>query len=88
MNLINKPIPVVYEFDNAGIINPCKFFVTDEDGIEIEFNIKRIIRRDKEKLSLNVYGYTFTCEIIVDEKIALCDLKVNMETSEWILFRM
>ncbi|PPK49437.1 hypothetical protein [Clostridium algidicarnis] len=88
MNLINKPISVVYEFDNAGIINPHKFIFTNEAGMENEFNIKRIIRRDKEKLGPDVYGYTFTCEIIVNEKIALCDLKVNMKTSEWILFRM
>lgn len=88
MKLLNKPIEVAAYLDSAGIIKPVRFRSVNEDGSSTLFNIKRSIRRDKEKLSENTYMYTFTCEVIVDEKVVLCDLKYNLQTKEWILFRM
>ena len=88
MTLLNKPIEVAAHLDSAGIIKPISFKNVNEDGTTTSFKIQRSIRRDKEKLGENAYIYTFTCEVIVDEKTILCDLKFNVQTKEWVLFRM
>ena len=88
MTLLNKPIEVAAYLDSAGIIKPVSFKNVNEDGSTTLFHIQRSIRRDKEKLGKDTYIYTFTCEVIVDEKTVLCDLKFNVQTKEWILFRM
>ncbi|MBC8059888.1 MAG: hypothetical protein H7Y18_04400 [Clostridiaceae bacterium] len=88
MTLLNKPIEVAAYLDSAGIIKPLRFKDLNEDGSTTLFQIKRSIRRDKEKLGEDNYIYTFTCEVIVEGKIVLCDLKYNVQTKEWILFRM
>jgi hypothetical protein len=88
MKLLNKPIEVAAYLDSAGIIKPVRFRNINEDGSSTLVQIERSIRRDREKIGENAYIYTFTCEIIIDEKIVLCDLKYNVQTKEWILFRM
>ena len=88
MTLLNKPIEVTAYLDSAGIIKPVKFKNVNDDGTTTLFNIQRSIRRDREKLGEGVYVYTFTCEVIVDEKTILCDLKYNVQTKAWVLFRM
>ena len=88
MTLLNKPIEVAAYLDSAGIIKPVRFKNVNEDGSTTLFRIQRSIRRDKEKLGEGTYIYTFTCEVIVDEKTVLCDLKYNVQTKEWVLFRM
>ena len=88
MTLLNKPIEVAAYLDSAGIIKPVKFKNVNEDGSTTLFQIQRSIRRDKEKLGEGTYIYTFTCEVLVDEKTVLCDLKYNVQTKDWVLFRM
>jgi len=88
MTLINKPIEVTAYLDSAGIIKPQRFNTKNEDGSKTLFQIQRSIRRDKEKIGENSYMYTFTCEVLVDGKTVLCDLKYNVQTKEWVLFRM
>ena len=88
MTLINKPIEVAAYLDSAGIIKPLRFKNLNEDGSKTLFQIQRSIRRDKEKIGENSYMYTFTCEVLVDGKTVLCDLKYNVQTKEWVLFRM
>ena len=88
MTLLNKPIEVTAYLDSAGIIKPQKFKAINEDGSKTLFQIQRSIRRDKEKIGENSYMYTFTCEVLVDGKTVLCDLKYNVQTKEWVLFRM
>ena len=88
MTLLNKPIEVTANLDSAGIIRPLRFKNLNDDGSTTLFQIQRSIRRDKEKLGEDNYIYTFTCEVIVDEKTVLCDLKYTVKTKEWVLFRM
>ena len=46
-----------------------------------------IIGKYKDKIGGD-YTYTFTCEIIKDNMKMLCDLRLNLSTNEWILYRM
>lgn len=87
MNIVNKSVQVVTTVDGAGIIKPLSFFVTDADEIGDMINVERLLRRDKEKIGGD-YVYTFTCEIIKDNMKMLCDLKLNLSTQEWSLYRM
>lgn len=86
MNIVDKSVQVVTKNDGAGIVKPLRFFITDDESREV-INIKRLVRRDKEKIGED-YIYTFTCEIIKDNMKMLCDLRLNLSTNEWILYRM
>lgn len=86
MNIIDKSVQVVTKTDKAGIVKPQCFFITDDEIGEV-INVERLVRRDKEKIGGD-YTYTFTCEIIKDNKKMLCDLRLNLSTNEWILYRM
>ena len=88
LNLLNKPIDVASHLDSAGIIKPINFKITNEDGSLSIFYINRSIRRDKEKLDNDTYVYNFTCEVTVDEKVKLCDLRYNSKNKTWKLYRM
>ncbi|BCZ45898.1 hypothetical protein psyc5s11_19650 [Clostridium gelidum] len=87
MNIVDKSIQVVTKTDGAGIVKPLCFSIADDnEGGEV-INIERLVRRDKEKIGGD-YTYTFTCEIIKDNMKRLCDLRLNLRTNEWILYRM
>jgi hypothetical protein len=87
MNIVNKPVQVVSALDRAGIIKPVCIFIVDgpEQGEAITVN--RLIRRDKEKIQ-GSQVMTFTCEINEKNRKKLCDLRFNMDTEEWILYRI
>jgi len=86
MNIVDKSVQVVTKTDSAGIVKPLSFFITDDESREV-INVERLLRRDKEKIGGD-YTYTFTCEIIKDNTKMLCDLRLNLSTNEWILYRM
>jgi len=87
MNIVDKSIKVVTTTDSAGIVKPLCFSITDDDESGEVIYVERLIRRDKEKIGGD-YTYTFTCEIIKDNTKMLCDLRLNLSTNEWILYRM
>jgi hypothetical protein len=87
MNIVNKSVQVVTTTDRAGIIKPLCFFISDAGEIGDVTNVERLVRRDKEKIGGD-YIYTFTCEIIKDNMKMLCDLRLNLSTDEWSLYRM
>ena len=86
MNIVDKSVQVVTKTDSAGIIKPLCFFITGDESREV-IDVERLVRRDKEKIGGD-YTYTFTCEIIKDNMKMLCDLRLNLSTNEWILYRM
>ena len=86
MNIVDKSVQVVTKTDGAGIVKPLCFSITDDESGEA-INVERLVRRDKEKIGGD-YTYTFTCEIIKDNIKMLCDLRLNLSTNEWILYRM
>jgi hypothetical protein len=87
MNIVDKSVQVVTTTDRAGIVKPLGFFSTDAGEIEDVINVERLVRRDKEKIGGD-YIYTFTCEIIKDNMKMLCDLRLNLSTNEWSLYRI
>lgn len=86
MSIVNKPVQVVTTTDRAGIIKPLCFFTTDSE-MENVINVERLVRRDKERIGGD-YIYTFTCEVIKDDMKILCDLRFNLSTEEWSLYKM
>lgn len=87
MKIVDKSVQVITTTDGAGIVKPVCFFITDDSEVVNVINVERLVRRDKEKIGED-YIYTFTCEIIRDNMKMLCDLRLNLTTEEWSLYRM
>ncbi|OOM73781.1 hypothetical protein [Clostridium sp. BL-8] len=87
MKIVDKLVQVITTTDGAGIVKPLSFFIIDDSEALDVINVERLVRRDKEKIGGD-YVYTFTCEIIKDNMKMLCDLRLNLSTEEWSLYRM
>lgn len=87
MKVIAKPIEVVAWFDLSGKINPVRFKITNEDESNSVIKIDRIICIDKEKLAGNNM-LVFKCQSIIDGVERIYELKYELSTCRWILFKI
>ena len=87
MRTIAKPIQMVNWMDEEGLITPVRFRIMNEDGAATVVPIMRIHRTDKQRIAGNI-NYTFHCEININERIMLCEIRYNLENCRWILFKL
>lgn len=86
MKVIAKPVDVIAWFENKGNINPIKFRIECEDSSYKVVKIDKILLRDKEKLAGNVMQ-VFRCSSLIDGVQKIYELKYEVSTSKWILFK-
>ncbi len=87
MDVLLKPIEVVASFTQNGRISPIRFrVITDESGYETIF-VSRISRRRRERTGKSFIDiYTCTGQVLGKEK--LFELKYEITSGEWTLYRM
>jgi hypothetical protein len=82
-----KPIDMVCWFEKTGIPHPVRFKITKEDESETVIKIDKVITVDKEKLAGNVM-LVFKCQSVINNAARLFELKYELSTCKWILFKM
>jgi len=87
MKVIAKPIEMVAWTDTKGIINPVRFKITKEDGTNSVVKIDKVISVEKEKLAGNNM-LVYKCQSVINETKRLYELKYELATSRWILFKI
>lgn len=87
MEVLLKPIEVVANFSPEGRISPIRFrVITDETGYETIY-INNISRRRRERAGKSFIDiYTCTGQVMGAEK--LLELKYEISSGEWSLYRM
>ncbi|MDD6794247.1 MAG: hypothetical protein PUE01_02370 [Clostridiaceae bacterium] len=86
MRVIAKPIEMVAWFENEGRINPVRFRLEDENEKRV-IKIDKVLKREKEKLAGNP-NMVFTCTSNVDGVEKIFEVKYEINTFKWILFKM
>jgi len=87
MKVVAKPIEMVAWTDTKGNINPVRFKITKEDETSSVVKIDKVISVDKEKLAGNNM-LVFKCQSTVNGADKLYEIKYELSSCRWILFKI
>ena len=86
LKVVAKPIEVVAWFDKIGTVHPVRFrIVQDEETTTVI--IDKIINQIETKLA-GIYMLVFTCQSLINDKEKLYEIKYEISTHRWILFKI
>jgi hypothetical protein len=86
MKVLAKPIEVVAWFDTKGEVHPTRFRINIEDEEKV-IKIGRVKKRGLEKLAGN-HMVVFTCESEINGVVKSYEIKYEMSTCKWLLFKL
>lgn len=86
MQVICKPIDIIAVFDKYGTVKPIRFKIMENDERKT-INIDRIVQMDKSDYSANRVRI-FTCESIVENYLKTFQLRYDLNTMRWDLYKM
>lgn len=87
MKIIAKPVDMVCWFEKTGSPHPVRFKLTSEDESERVIKVDRILHKDKEKLAGNEM-LIFRCQSVINNQWKLFELKYELKTCKWILWKL
>jgi len=87
MKVVAKPIEMVAWTDAKGNINPVRFKITKDDESSSVVKIDKVITRTQEKFAGNQM-IVFTCQSLVGDVEKLYEIKYEISTCKWILFKI
>ena len=87
MKVIAKPIEMLAWFDNDGAPHPVKFKITNKDESESIIKINRVIKTSEERLAGNRM-LIYHCMGVIGEKEREIEIKFELSTCKWILFKI
>ena len=87
MKVLALPIEMVSYTDNKGVIKPIRFRMQIDDNPMQVIKIDKVIVKETEKLAGNVM-IVYKCQSLFDDTIKLFELKYDLNTCKWILFKM
>lgn len=87
MQIVAKPIDMVVWFTKEGIPHPVRFRIINEDQGETVLKVGRVVTRDIEKTNGNTM-YIFRCESCFGGTQRIFELKYELGTCKWILWKM
>lgn len=87
MKVVAKPIEVLSVMDTKGNITPLRLKIEKEDESFQVIKIDKIIDRSKEKLAGNLM-IIFNCQSVIDNVEKRYEIKYELNTCKWILFKI
>jgi len=82
MKILMKPIEMIAWFSKDGVPNPVRYKL-DNQVIKVE----QVILRSEEKLAGNRM-IIFRCQSEINGELRLFELKYELQTCKWFLFKM
>lgn len=87
MKVLAMPIDMVCWFEKTGIPHPVRFKVAREDESEIIIKVDKVITVDKERMAGNDM-LIFRCQSVINNTNKAFELKYELRTCKWILYKM
>ena len=87
MKVLALPIEMVSYTDNKGGIRPIRFRMQIGDEPMQVIKIDKVIVKDTEKLAGNIM-LVYKCQSLIDNVIKLFEIKYEIATCKWILFKI
>lgn len=87
MKILAWPIEVIAWFDDKGSPTPLRLKLKNIDETSMVLRIDRIIQWDREKVAGNIM-YVFKCQSVVENVVKVYELKYELSTCKWVLYKM
>lgn len=87
MKILMKPIEMIAWFTTEGNPIPIKYRVLSEDKTNIVIKVDRILTSEEEKLAGNKM-ILYTCESIINNMQKIYELKYEIDSCKWFLYKM
>lgn len=87
MRTLAKSIEMISWTDELGKVHPLKFKIEDKTGQRQVYKILRTYHTDPDKVAGNKI-LKFTCEIDVNGHAKICELRYDLESCRWCLFKI
>lgn len=86
MKILMKPIKMIAWFEENGKLIPIRYQLISEDGKKT-ININRIFYHHEEKFAGNRM-YVYKCQSIINGIEKVYELKYEISTCKWFLYKM
>lgn len=86
MKVLMRPIEVIAWFTKDGIPTPVKYRVNEEDN-DFVIKVDRVVTRTEEKLAGNRM-LIYRCQSIINSTEKVYELKYEISTCKWFLYKM
>jgi hypothetical protein len=87
LKVVAKPIEVVAWFDNKiGTVHPVRFRIMQNEAVTTVI-IDKIIKQIEERLAGN-YTLVFTCQSLINDTEKIYEIKYEIATHRWVLFKI
>ncbi|HEY8805926.1 MAG TPA: hypothetical protein VIM42_12640 [Clostridium sp.] len=87
MKVLALPIEMVSYTDNKGTIKPIRFRMQIDDEPMQVIKIDKVIVKDTEKFAGNIM-IVYKCQSLIDDDIKLFEIKYEITTCKWILYKI
>lgn len=87
MKIYAKPIEMISYTKLNGEINPIRFRLQLEDDSLKVIKVEKVLIRDVEKLAGNNM-MVFKCKSVINNIEKLFEIKYELNTCKWMLFKM
>jgi hypothetical protein len=87
LKIVAKQIEMVAWFNKQGIPKPVRFRIQNEDESYRVIKIDKVVTMDKEKLAGNEM-LVFKCQSIIEGVMSIFEIKYEIKTCKWILYKI
>ena len=87
MKILALPIEMVSYTDNKGSIKPIRFRMQIENESMQVIKIDKVIVKETEKIAGNIM-IVYKCQSLIDNTIKLFEIRYELSTCKWILFKI
>ncbi len=87
MKVIMEPVEMIGWFDLKGVLMPIKFRLETKDHELTTVKVNKVLYHTEEKIAGNPIR-TFACTAVVNGVEKSCELKYELGTCKWVLFKI
>ena len=87
MKTLARPIEVLAYTDTLGNMSPLRFKAKTKDDADVIINVDKVESRELEKMAGNLM-LLYKCKGVVNEKQRDFELKFEIRSCKWILWKM
>lgn len=87
MKVLAQPIEMISYTNDRGEIRPIRFRIQTEDGTVKVIKIDKVMVKEIEKLAGNQM-IVFNCQSVINNDIRRFEIKYELKTCKWILFKI
>ena len=87
MKILMKPIEMIAWFNHDAYPIPLRYRITAEDMSDTVIRVDKILFRQEEKIAGNKM-ILYKCESIINDIQKIYELKYELSTCKWYLFKM